>query len=94
VWPIHRRLSGLKAKALKSIAVRLEAFQGEGESSDPSPEKMAELAPILAYRREITHLSTWPFDVSSVTRLILYLVIVPLTWAGAALIERLVDSVV
>jgi hypothetical protein len=94
VWPVHRRLSVLKAKALRSIALRLEAFQGEGECSDPTPEKMAELAPILAYRREITQLSTWPFDVSSVTRLLLYLVIVPLTWAGAALIERLVDSVV
>jgi hypothetical protein len=94
VWPIHRRLSVLKTKALRSIAVRLEAFQGEGECSDLTPERMAELAPILAYRREITQLSTWPFDVSSLTRLLLYLVIVPLTWAGAALIERLVDSIV
>jgi hypothetical protein len=94
VWPVHRRLSALKAKELRSIAVRLETCQGEGDCRDPTPEKMAELAPILAYRREITQLSTWPFDVSSVTRLLLYLVIVPLTWAGAALIERLVDSVV
>lgn len=94
VWPVHRRLSVLKAKTLRSISVRLDAFQGQGECSDLAPEKMAELAPILAYRREIHQLSTWPFDVSSVTRLILYLVIVPLTWAGAALIERLVDSVV
>lgn len=94
VWPVHRRLSALKAKALISIAERLEDCQGEGGCSDPTSEEMAELAPILAYRREITHLSTWPFDVSSVTRLVLYLVIVPLTWAGAALIERLVDSVV
>ncbi len=94
VWPVHRRLSALKTKALRSIAVRLEAFQGAGDCSDPTPEQMTELAPVLAYRREIAQLSTWPFDVSSVARLILYLVIVPLTWAGAALIERLVDSVV
>lgn len=94
VWPVHKRLSALKTKSLKVIAVRLEASQGEGDCSDPTVEQMTELAPLLAYRREITQLSTWPFDVGSVTRLLLYLVIVPLTWAGAALIERLVDSVV
>jgi hypothetical protein len=94
VWPVHRRLSALKAKALRSIAVRLETCHREGDCIDPTPEKMAELAPIFVYRGEITQLSTWPFDVGSVTRLLLYLVIVPLTWAGAALIERLVDSVV
>ena len=37
-------------------------------------------------------MSTWPFDTGALTRLSLYLIIPPLTWAGAALIERLVDS--
>ena len=49
------------------------------------------LSPLLAYRREITQLSTWPFTMGSMTTLAFYLIIPPLTWAGAALIENLVD---
>jgi hypothetical protein len=94
VWPIHRRLSALKRESLAELTCRIEACLGNGDGSDPEPEKLAELAPLLVYRREIDGLSSWPFDVGSMTRLFLYLVIVPLTWAGAALIEKLVDLVV
>jgi hypothetical protein len=91
VWPVHRRLSTLKQEALKALSVRLESCLGDDDDTQPPPEKMADLTALLAYRREISQVSTWPFDLSSMTRLSLYLVIVPLTWAGAALIERLVD---
>jgi hypothetical protein len=91
VWPLHRRLSALKQEALKALSVRLESCLGDDDDTQPPTEKMADLTVLLAYRREISQVSTWPFDFSSMTRLSLYLVIVPLTWAGAALIERLVD---
>ena len=94
VWPVHSRLSALKTEALATLTNQVEACLGEGDGSDPVPGKIAELAPLLAYRREIALLSTWPFDIGSVTRLSLYIVVVPLTWAGAALIERLVDLIV
>lgn len=87
VWPVHRRLHALKTEELKLVTARIEASRG----SDLALASISELAPLLVYRREITQVSTWPFDLGSVTRLFLYLVIVPLTWAGAALIERLVD---
>jgi len=91
VWPVHRRLSALKTQELAALATRIEACLGHSNGSELALEKMAELTPLFTYRREIAQLSTWPFDVGTVTRLFLYLVIVPLTWAGAALIERLVD---
>ena len=91
VWPLHRRLSALKKEALTALSVRLESCLGNDDGTQPPPEKMTELTALLAYRREINQVSTWPFDLGSMTRLSLYLVIVPLTWAGAALIERLVD---
>ena len=53
-----------------------------------------DLAPLLLYRREITAAPEWPFDTSVMGRLALYLVIPPLTWVGAALIEMLVDRAV
>ena len=91
VWPLHRRLSALKKEALAALSIRLESCLGDDDDTQPPPEKMADLTALLAYRREISQISTWPFDLSSMTRLLLYLVIVPLTWAGAALIERLVN---
>lgn len=91
VWPVHRRLSTLKVVTLAGLSSKIETWLGAGDGSNPTAQEIAELAPLLAYRREIAQLSTWPFDVGSMARLFLYLVIVPLTWAGAALIERLVD---
>ena len=91
ILPLHRRLFAQKKEALKALTVRLETCRGEENDKHPPPDKMAELTALLAYRREISQVSTWPFDLSSMTRLSLYLVIVPLTWAGAALIERLVN---
>jgi hypothetical protein len=91
IWPVHRRLSALKAQELKVVTARIEECKGEGAGSDLALASISELATLLVYRREIAQVSTWPFDIGSVTRLFLYLVIVPLTWAGAALIERLVD---
>jgi hypothetical protein len=91
VWPVHKRLSALKEEALEALTVRLESRLGDDDDRQPPPEKMADLTALLAYRREVSQVSTWPFDLSSMTRLSLYLIIVPLTWAGAALIERLVD---
>jgi len=49
------------------------------------------MSPLLSYRREVLGTREWPFDLGVVTRLGLYLVIVPLTWIGAALIENVVD---
>jgi len=49
------------------------------------------LLPLLNYRREIAQHSTWPFDIGNLTTLLFYLIIPPLTWVGAALIENLVN---
>ena len=54
---------------------------------------LEQIVPLLNYQREITGITTWPFDVSALVRLGLYLVIPPLTWVGAALIERIVDQI-
>ena len=47
--------------------------------------------PLLALRREVLNTPEWPVDLSLLARLSLYLIIVPLTWIGAALIENIVD---
>ncbi len=94
VWPIHRRLEKLKDQHLASVNQRIEsrlAAANAPDASCPEADVLEDLAPLLGYRREVAQVSTWPFDGSNVTRLLFYMIIPPLTWAGAALIENLVD---
>jgi hypothetical protein len=93
VWPIHRRLATLKEQDMKAVNNRIGAcLDGHDTPLDLEAPELRQLTLLLNYRREITRVSTWPFDMGNITRLVLYLIIVPLTWAGAALIEILVDS--
>ena len=91
VWPIHRRLAVMKERHLASLNERIETRLEAGGGLFPGTEVLEDLVPLLVYRREIAQVSTWPFDGSNVTRMTFYLIIPPLTWAGAALIENLVD---
>jgi len=85
VWPVHRALKIAKNNEYARLSRRIS------EQADRARGDYAALAPLLAYRREISSTSEWPLDLNLLTRLGLYLVIVPLTWIGAALIENLVD---
>ncbi len=87
IWPIHQALRGIKRSELDRVQGEINAIRGNGGSV----QDYVRLTPLLAYRREIASTPEWPFDLSIVARFGLYLIIVPLTWIGAALIENLVD---
>ena len=93
VWPIHQRLADMKEKQLRAVNEKIDAFITQRRSDDGGIDPNPEFTTLLAYRREIADGATWPFDVGNVTKLALYLIIPPLTWVAAALIENLVDSV-
>jgi hypothetical protein len=50
------------------------------------------LGELIVYRQYVDDLSEWPFDVSTVLRLLLYLLIPLISWFGGALVERSVDT--
>lgn len=88
VWPVHERIAAVRAAALAEVNRHIREL--------PTPDcadqaSLARIAPLLSYRRELQGVSEWPFDVGVMTRLLLYLIIPPLTWVGAALIEHLVN---
>ena len=91
IWPVHRRLAEMKHEQLGDINRQLES-RLEACGEDLSSAQLAELAPLLTYRREVQAAPTWLFDGDNISRLLLYLVIPPLTWIAAALMENLVDS--
>jgi hypothetical protein len=85
VWPLHQALKRAKAQEIARVQAQISTY---------TPRKVQDYAAItslLTYRREISSIHEWPLDMRVITRLGLYLVIVPLTWVGAALIEKAVD---
>lgn len=91
IWPVHRRLAAAKEEVLTALNQRISQARDETPLHALNEQQLQRLNPLLQYRREILDAPVWPFDAGSVTRLVLYLIIVPLTWAGAALIEMLME---
>lgn len=93
VWPVHQRMARMKTQQLATLNDEIEARLGDSGEVAPDSGALEPLVTLLSYRREIARASTWPFDLGNVSRLAFYMVIPPLTWVAAALIENLVDSV-
>jgi|GEM_PF-566504 len=89
VAPLRERLRAKKAQALASVNVELRTTRGMSDlASDGNRRQLSEL---LVVREEVQRVPEWPFDMDLLARLGIYLVIVPMTWVGAALIENVVD---
>lgn len=55
-------------------------------------DSLGELANLLTLRSHLEEVREWPFDTSVIVRFAVYLVIPLGSWAGAALVERLVNA--
>jgi len=89
VWPVHRRIAATKREALARVQEEIDALAPPGQAL---PADLPTLAPLLTYRRELQAAPEWPFDLGVMARLAFYLIIPPLTWVGAALIENVVNA--
>jgi hypothetical protein len=84
---VHGRLKQLKRQELTAISQLIKAA-----SKNLNAEHAAQLETLLKRRDRIQDLATWPLNVSMVSRLLIYGVIPPAAWIGAALVERLVED--
>jgi hypothetical protein len=57
------------------------------------PESLAQIELLMQHRDRIQHTSAWPIDLSIASRLILYIIIPPLAWLGAAVVEVSLDRI-
>ena len=55
-------------------------------------DSLGELANLLTLRSHLEEVREWPFDTSVIVRFAVYLVTPLGSWAGAALVERLVNA--
>lgn len=94
VWPVHRRLAALKAQMLAELNERIRNQLDDCGTLNPDAGNFQTMLSLLQYRHELDRVSTWPFDLGNLTTFAFYLIIPPLTWVGAALIENLVDLLI
>ena len=57
------------------------------------PDSLAQIELLMQHRDRIQHTSAWPIDFSIASRLTLYIVIPPLAWFGAAVVELGLEKV-
>lgn len=86
--PIHRRNRADRDRRLVAIDRQLAELAGVPPAT---PEASARLETLLAHRDRLRAVRTWPLSTGLISRVLLYLVIPPLAWAGAAVVERMVD---
>ena len=84
---VHRRLWQQRGERIEAVEVALndadEGLTAEGLSRTK----------LLHLRRErLRRLSSWPVDMGSMQRALLYFVIPPLAWLGAALEEMALEQ--
>jgi len=91
--PIRKRIKARKILELEAVQERINQVTQAQSNLLESTETLSQLQPLFEYRREVQRVAEWPFDSPAFYRLLFYLFIPPLTWVGAALIERLVDTV-
>jgi hypothetical protein len=85
---IHTRLKALKRDELAGVNDLIRAAP-----KTLAADAMAALEPLLQRRDRIQEIHTWPLNVSMVSRLLVYGVIPPAAWIGAALVELLIENI-
>ena len=82
MWGVHQRILDQKMK-------KVEALQALVDNADH--DDLVRMEALLSHRDRIADLATWPLDVKLASRFALYVVLPPIAWSTAALVEVLVE---
>jgi hypothetical protein len=88
---VHRRISEAKQSEIEWTRNRIQQYRSlmENSSSKVSPGQMADLT---AYLELIEGVPVWPFQTSTIARLLLFLLIPVASWAGKQIIVTALDQ--
>jgi hypothetical protein len=87
MWGIHKRLREAKARALAGVE---DDIATANRAHDPQP--LLHLNALVERRAYLRGVHTWPMDLRAVSRVGFYLIIPPLAWIAAALVEMVVAN--
>ena len=88
-WGIHKRLKATKWAELHELRSSIHARR---QIRDRTPDDSQHLRAELALESRLMAASEWPFDAGSYGRVALYVILGLGSWVGAALVERLLES--
>lgn len=88
-WGIHQRLKASKRSELRQIR---RAIARRRNPDTRSLDDAQQLRADLAMEQRLTGVSEWPFDAGSYGRVALYVFLGLGSWVGAALVERLLET--
>ncbi|MEM9760536.1 MAG: hypothetical protein AAF933_14940 [Pseudomonadota bacterium] len=90
---IRRRISRRREEILADLDDRIEGLADTNLASVPAAT-LRDMDTILDMRERVAQAPGWPLDLAGVKRILLYIVLPPLTWAAAALVEMMIDALV
>jgi len=91
VWPLHKRLQGARQTMLLAVDDGIRELGPISKARIRDGAAINQFNRLLMMRREVQRVSTWPFDGTNLLRIAFYLLLPPLTWVGAALVENVVE---
>jgi len=82
MWGVHRAI--LNQKTMKEEAVQVLIDNADHDD-------LVGMEALLSHRDRITDLVTWPVDVKLASRIALYVVLPPIAWSAAAMVEVFIE---
>jgi uncharacterized membrane protein YccC len=90
---IRTRVESAREELLGTLDRRLEALNSS-DLGAASAETLRDMDTILDMRERVYQAPSWPVDLAGLRRIVLYIVLPPLTWSAAALVEMAIDGAV
>jgi hypothetical protein len=82
MWGVHRAI-------LEQKVMKVEAMQMRIDNADH--DDLVGMEALLSHRDRIAESVTWPIDVKLASRIALYVVLPPIAWSAAAMVEMLIE---
>lgn len=83
LWGAHRNIVKCKAERLSTLYSQQDSIPRDNVEA---------LEPVTAHVDRVKSIPNWPIDVQLITRIFVYVVIAPLAWVCAALVEQVLES--
>lgn len=82
LWGVHRNMQRTKQQRLAVLRARMDGIDRDD---------IAQLEPLTAHIERVRTTPTWPVDLEILARVFGYVIIPPLAWVAAALVENFID---
>jgi hypothetical protein len=82
MWGVHRAIINQKRSKLADMQLLVD----NADHDDP-----VSMEALLSHRDRIADLATWPLDVKLVSRIALYVILPPIAWSAAAMVEMFLE---